>query len=53
MFIRLRGAKYEAESSQEKAVGDMVNTLTDETKTVSDLAAINDANYLFLGEEHV
>ena len=53
IFIKLRGAKYEAGSTQQKAVDEMVTTMTDETKTVSDLAAINDSNYLFLGEEHV
>ncbi len=51
MFRHIRGAQYEEGVTREKAVADMVNTLTTENRNIADLAAVNDANYLFWGEE--
>jgi len=51
VFRQIRRAEYEDGITRAKAVGDMVNTLTNKEKTISDLAEIIDANYLFWGEE--
>ncbi|HEY6204601.1 MAG TPA: hypothetical protein VIW21_00370 [Chthoniobacterales bacterium] len=51
-FRLIRGAKFEKDIKPEVALQDMVDTFVDETKTVADLAAVNDKNYLFLGETH-
>jgi hypothetical protein len=48
----IRGAKFEQGINPASALNDMVDTLLDEKKTMSDLAAANDKNYLFLGETH-
>jgi len=51
IFREIRGAKYEEGVSREKALQDIVSTLMDEEKTISDLAEVADANYIFWGEE--
>lgn len=53
IFRQIRRAEYEEGVTKEKAVNDMVNTLTTEEKTISHLADIIDADYLFWGEEKV
>jgi len=52
VFRQIRRAEYEEGVTREKAVGDIVKTLTNENKTISDLAEINDDNYKFWGEEN-
>ena len=52
IFRNIRHAKYEKGVKPETAVQDMVDILLNEKKTVADLAAVNDKNYLFLGESH-
>ena len=49
-FTKIRGAKYEANITKEKAINDMLVILTNGDKTVADLAEINDSNYLFWKE---
>jgi len=51
-FRLIRGAKFEEGVKPESALQDMVDILVNEKKTVADLAAVNDKNYLFLGETH-
>jgi hypothetical protein len=51
-FRLIRGAKFEEGVRPETALQDMVDTFVDEAKAVADLAAVNDKNYLFLGETH-
>ena len=50
-FRLIRGANFEQSVQPEAALGDMVNTLLDEDKTMADLAGVNDNNYRFLGEK--
>lgn len=50
-FRQIHRAVYEEGVAREKAVSGMVNILTDEEKTISDLAEAADANYQFWGEE--
>jgi len=45
-----RGAKYEQGVDRTKAMDEMVKILTDETKTVKDLAVNVDESYNFWGE---
>ena len=52
IFILIRKARLESGVSVEKAVGDMFALFLTETKTMCDLAEINDGNYRFLGERH-
>ena len=51
-FRLIWGAEFEKGVKPEKALQDMIDTLLAEQKTVADLAAVNDKNYLFLGETH-
>ncbi len=50
-FTLIRKAKLEHGVKKEEAIGDMFNVLMDESKTLRDLAAVIDDNYLFLGEK--
>lgn len=50
-FRLIRGADFEKNVKVDTAIHDMVNILLDEDKTMSDLAAVNDSNYRFLGEK--
>jgi len=50
-FREIRGAKYEDGVSRNEALQGILSTLMDEEKTISDLAEVADANYLFWGEE--
>lgn len=50
-FIVGMGAKLESNITREKAINSMVAVLIDETKTIEDLAVMNDENYLFLNEQ--
>lgn len=52
IFRLIRHAKFEKGVKPETALQQMIDTLLDEKKTVADLAAVNDKNYLFLGESH-
>jgi lysylphosphatidylglycerol synthetase-like protein (DUF2156 family) len=52
IFRLIRHAKFEQGVKPETALQNMVDILVDEKKTVADLAAVNDKNYLFLGESH-
>src|SRR5437773_5837600 len=49
-FRLIRHAKFEKGVKPASALKDMVDTLLDGEKTMTDLAAANDTNYLFLGE---
>jgi hypothetical protein len=51
-FTLIRKAKLENGVNKEKAIFDMCNVLMDESKTLKDLAAVIDDNYLFLGEKN-
>lgn len=51
-FTLIRKAKLEDGVDKEKAIGDMLNTLLDESRSLKELAAIIDDNYLFLGEKN-
>lgn len=50
IFTMIRGATYEENKSKESAIQDMKKIMTTADKTVSDLAAANDDNYLFWKE---
>lgn len=50
-FTLIRRAKLEGGVDKEKAIGDMFNILMDDTKSLKELAAVVDNNYLFLGEK--
>ena len=50
IFILIRGAVYEEGSNREKSIEDIVNTFINSDKTISDLAVVNDSNYLFWAE---
>ncbi len=50
IFLQIRRAKYEEGVTKEKSVNDMVAALTTEEKTISELAEIIDADYIFWGE---
>ena len=50
-FRLIRGADFEKNVKPADAIDDMVNVLLDEDKTITDLAAVNDSNYRFLGEK--
>ena len=51
MFRSFDKAKYEEGSSLATAIDEMKTILTDENKTIANLAEIADNNYFFLGEE--
>ncbi|MBN2226973.1 MAG: hypothetical protein JW763_06380 [candidate division Zixibacteria bacterium] len=51
IFIKIRCARYEEGKTAEQAVSDTVTVLIDADKTMNDLAAVIDANYLFLREQ--
>ena len=50
-FTTGMGAKFETGISQNQAINSMVAILINADKTVEDLAAMNDASYLFLNEQ--
>jgi len=50
IFMEMRGAIYEEGKEKEQIIGDILVVLTDAGKTMRDLAAVADANYLFWGE---
>lgn len=51
-FTLIRKAKLEDGVDKEKAIADMFNVLMDESKTLKELAAVIDDDYLFLGENN-
>ena len=53
IFIIGRGAEYEADIDQTTALTAIVAVLTDEDKTVEELASVVDDNYLFWGERNI
>lgn len=53
IFIVGRGAEYEEHVDRTTAVASLVSILTNETKTVTDLAGVVDDHYLFWGERNV
>jgi len=50
IFTMVRGAKYEEGKDKGSALQDIKNIMTSPDKTVKDLAAANDENYLFWQE---
>jgi hypothetical protein len=50
-FRLIRGADFEKSVQPGAAIKDMVDVLLDEDKTMTELAAVNDDNYRFLGEK--
>ncbi len=50
-FRMIRRAQFEAGSTHENAITDMVKCLLDKNKTVTDFAELNDFYYLFWGED--
>ena len=50
-FRDIRGAAYEDGINSEEAIEDIRQTMLNPDNTVSDLAEINDKNYLFWGED--
>ena len=50
VFRRIDGATLEDGVTESKAVADMETILSDDDKTVAELATANDANYRFFGE---
>jgi hypothetical protein len=53
IFIVGRGAEYEDGIDHSSAIASLVAILTNETKTVTDLAAVVDDHYLFWGERNI
>jgi len=53
IFTQVDGAVYENDSNKEKAIDGIVNILINSEKTISDLAEVNDANYLFWLENEI
>lgn len=51
-FRLIRGAKFEKGVDPAAALNDMVDMLLKQDKTMADLAAVIDKNYLFIGETH-
>lgn len=51
IFREIRGARYEIGLTTQASIDGMVNVLTNADATVADLAAKNDDNYLFYGED--
>ena len=51
IFRRIDGAELEPGMSEAKAVSEIEEALVNEENTVADLAAVNDRNYRFFGEE--
>jgi len=47
IFTMVRGAQYEGGVTKEGAIQALVNILTVSDKTISDLAELNNSNYIF------
>jgi hypothetical protein len=52
IFTMIRGAQYESNVTKETATSGIVDLLTVAEKTVSDLAELNDRNYVFWAGEN-
>jgi len=50
VFVDGFGAELESGATRTKAVSGLVAVLVERTKSVADLAVVNDRNYRFLGE---